>query len=191
MNNDLAPLIELLKERNILDEKIARLIGRPATTGHIGEYIAASIFNIALENSASNKGYDGRFLEGPLAGRTVDIKCYTKHENVLDLPQDAALLPPTLPSYYLVLTGTKSAALSSRNTHRPLVIESIFLFEAIKLIRTLDLRANQLGRKVKFGLSTSIPKQFWDEAKLYPTQRNQTLVLSPEQKRILAVFHET
>jgi len=186
--NDLSSLIELLKERNALDAKIARLIGRPATTGHIGEYIAASLFGITLENSASNRGYDGRFTGGPLAGCTVDIKCYTKHEGVLDLPQDAKLLPATLPDYYLVLTGPKSTALSSRNTHRPLIIESIFLFEAVKLIHALDLRANQSGKQVKFGLATSIPKQFWDGAEIHPEQRNRILALTTKQKDVLALF---
>ncbi len=187
--NNLSLLIELLKERNTLDERIARLIGRPATTGHIGEYIAAGLFGITLEHSASNRGYDGRFIAGPLAGCTVDIKCYTKHEGVLDLPQDAKLLPATLPDYYLVLTGPKSAALSSRNTHRPLIIESIFLFEAVKLIHALSLRANQSGKQVKFGLATGIPKQFWDGAEIYPEQRNQMLALAAEQKDLLALFH--
>jgi hypothetical protein len=113
-------LIELLRARNALDKKIANLIGRPVTTGHLGEYIAANIFGITLEYSASNKGYDGRFFDGPLAGRTVDIKYYTKQECILDFPKDADLRLEVLPDYYLVLTGTKAAALSSRGTHRPL-----------------------------------------------------------------------
>jgi hypothetical protein len=187
--NNLSLLIDLLREKNALDEKIAQLIGRPATTGHIGEYIAASIFGIILENSASNRGYDGRFLDGPLAGCTVNIKCYTKQEGILDLPKDADQTPEVLLNYYLVLTGAKSAAISSRGTHRPLVIETIFLFEALKLVRELTLRASKLGRKVNFGIATSIPKHFWEEAELYPTQRNQALVLTTEQKSLLALFH--
>lgn len=186
--HNLTLLIELLRERNALDKRIASLIGRPVTTGHIGEYIAASIFGITLENSASNRGYDGRFSDGPLAGRTVDIKYYTKQESILDLPKDADLRPEVLPDYYLVLTGTKSAALSSRGTHRPLVVESIFLLEARKLVRELNLRASKLGRKMKFDLATSVPQQFWDEAELYPAQRNHTLVLTTEQKSLLALF---
>lgn len=186
--NNLSLLIELLKERNSLDEKIARLISRPATTGHIGEYIAASLFGITLENSASNKGYDGRFSSGPQAGCTVDIKYYTKHESILDLPPNAELLPATLPDFYLVLTGPKSAALSSRGTHRPLTIESIFLFEAKQLIRELNLRARQLGKTIKFGLATSIPKQFWDEAEIYPEQRSHILALTTEQKSLLTLL---
>ena len=187
--DNLTALIELLKERNALDEKIARLIGRPATTGHIGEYIAASIFGITLENSASHRGYDGHFSDGPLAGRTVDIKYYTKQEGVLDLPKAADLTPAVLPDYYLVLTGAKPATTSSRGIHRPLVIEAIFLFDAIPLVRALLLRASKLGRKVNIGVATSIPKQFWDEAELYPAQRNQAFVLTPEQKSLLALFH--
>ena len=98
-------------------------------------------------------------------------------------------MPEVLPNYYLVLTGAKLAAISSRGTHRPLVIESIFLFEAIKLVRELNLRASKLKRIVKFGLATSVPQQFWDEAEIYPAQRNNTLVLTTEQKSLLALFH--
>lgn len=187
--NDLMLLVELLRERNALDERIAGLIRRPVTTGHIGEYIAANIFGITLENSASNRGYDGRFSDGPLAGSTVDIKCYTKQENILDLPKGTDLMPEVLPNYYLVLTGAKLAAISSRGTHRPLVIESIFLMEAIKVVHELNLRASKLGRRVKFGIATSVPQQFWDEAEIYPAQRNNTLVLTIEQKRLLALFN--
>ena len=44
------------------------IVGRPALIGHVGEYIASRVFGIALEHSAANKGYDGRFTDGPLAG---------------------------------------------------------------------------------------------------------------------------
>ena len=187
--DNLSLFIELLRERNALDERIANLMGRPVTTGHIGEYIASCIFGITLEGSASNKGYDGRFSDGPLAGRTVDIKCYTKQENIIDLPKDANLTLGVLPNYYLVLTGAKLAAISSRGTHRPLVIESIYLFEAMKLVRELNARASKLGRQIKFGLATSVPKQFWDGSEIYPVQKSNMLVLTSEQKSLLASFH--
>jgi hypothetical protein len=52
-------LAQLIHERNRISEEIARIIGRPALSGHIGEYIASKIFNIRLEESAISKGIDG------------------------------------------------------------------------------------------------------------------------------------
>ena len=39
-------LARLLNDRNSIEREIGEIIGRPALTGHIGEYIAAEIFNI-------------------------------------------------------------------------------------------------------------------------------------------------
>lgn len=77
-------LAALIADRNRIDESICRLIGRPAITGHIGEFIASRVFDIQLEVSAAHKAWDGRFRSGPLAGRTVDIKFYGKQEGILD-----------------------------------------------------------------------------------------------------------
>jgi hypothetical protein len=107
----------------------------------------------------------------------------------LDLPKDANLTPEVLPDYYLVLTGAKLAAISSRGTHRPLVIESIYLFEARKLVRELNARASKLGRQVKFGVATSVPKQFWEGSEIYPEQKSNILALTSERKSLLALFH--
>ena len=46
-------LAKLLSNRNSIDKEIGDIIGRPALTGHIGEYIAANVFDIALSESAS------------------------------------------------------------------------------------------------------------------------------------------
>src|SRR5947209_19797410 len=102
--SDLADLAELLLRRNKLDEEIARTVGRPALIGHIGEYIAAKVFDITLENSAVNKGFDGRFCKGPLVGKSVNVKWYAKREGLLDIRLDA------VPDFYLVLTGPKGVA---------------------------------------------------------------------------------
>jgi len=67
-------LADLLRRRNELDADIALLIGRPATQGHIGEFIAAKVFGIELEAGATHKASDGRFASGPLAGKSVDVK---------------------------------------------------------------------------------------------------------------------
>lgn len=74
MADDLARIAELLHQRNTIDEKITRIIERPVATGHLGEWIAAQVFDIELETSASTAAIDGRFRTGKLQGRTVNIK---------------------------------------------------------------------------------------------------------------------
>ena len=105
----------LLRERNAIDAELAELMQRPMTSGHLGEWIAAQVFDIRLEASAVAAGIDGRFRSGPLAGRTVNIKWYFKRESLLDTTECMAL------DYYLVLTGPPSAAVSSRG-HRLAVV---------------------------------------------------------------------
>ena len=87
-------LAELLAERNAIDERISRLIQRPATTGHIGEFIAAAIFDIKLWASASHKGHDGVFASGLLKGKTVNVKFYPAFGRLLDIH------PLSPPDYY-------------------------------------------------------------------------------------------
>ena len=173
---DLVRLAELIRTRNVVASQIAALIGRPAQIGHVGEYIASCVFGIALERSASQKGIDGHFVEGQLVGYSVNIKWYTKQDGLLDVTLDA------LPDFYLVLTGPKTGATSSRGKVRPWVIETVYLFEARKLVDTL----RSLG--VKIGVATSVRQRFWREAEIYPTQRNTRLVLTDEQRRLLALF---
>ncbi len=91
---DLARLADLIRERNILEREITALVGRPAQIGHLGEYIASRIFPIVLEESASQRGVDGRFSAGRLTGRTVNIKWYSLRGGELDITPDA------LPDYY-------------------------------------------------------------------------------------------
>lgn len=175
---DLFRLATLLKEHNEITNQIAALIGRPAETGHMGEYIASQIFHITLAQSASNKSIDGYFADGALAGRSVDIKWYAKWEGLLDITTY------TLPDFYLVLAGPKSAATSSRGTARPKVIEYVFLFNAAELVASLT------ARKVKIGIATSVIQPLWLKAEVYPTQRNAALVLSEKQRRQLALFRQ-
>jgi hypothetical protein len=174
--DDLIKLADLLKAHNAIGRVIASLIGRPAGIGHIGEYIAAKIFNISLVGSASTKSIDGYFQDGMLAGRSVNVKWYTKQENLLDMTPDA------FPDFYLVLTGPKSKAMSSRGTVRPLVIESVFLFESSVLVAALKTR----NRKI--GIATSVVQGHWKEAEVYPNQQNTQLILSDEQRQMLALF---
>lgn len=72
--DSLAQAATLLRQRNAIDVELARLIHRPMTSGYLGEWIAAQIFDIELEASAVAAGIDGRFRSGPLQGRTVNIK---------------------------------------------------------------------------------------------------------------------
>ena len=173
---DLEPLAKAIRQRNVADVEIAHIVDRPAERGHVGEYIAARIFGIALEQSASHKGTDGHFIAGSLVGKTVNIKWYGKMDGLLDIA------PETLPDYYVVMSGPKSAATSSRGAIRPWIISYVFLFDAARLVQELR------SRGVKIGIATSVRKELWDKAEIYPAQRNTKIMLSEEQKKLLALF---
>ena len=114
------------------------------TVGHLGDWIAAQIFDIELETSAVTVAIDGRFRSGPLQGRTVNAKWYLKREGLIDITESPAL------DYYLVLTGPASAATSSRGGRRPGCIEAVYLFDVKQL---LD---QQRTRGVKTGIASSV-----------------------------------
>jgi hypothetical protein len=173
---DVIRLAELIRTRNVVTKEIADLIQRPALIGHVGEFIASHIFGIALEESASQKGIDGLFTIGQLAGKSVNIRWYAKRENLLDIRPDA------LPEYYLVLAGPESSVPSSRGGVRPWLIESVYLFDARELVDRVRARG------VKIGVATRVRQELWDEAEVYPTPTNTRLVLSEEQRRLLARF---
>ena len=172
----LVNLAELIRERNETSAEIAALIGRPAIFGHVGEYLASSIFDIQLNESASSKGTDGHFRAGPLAGKSVNVKWYGKQESILDIT------PRCLPDFYLVMTGPKSSAASSRETTRPWLIEHVYLFDAKILVSELS------DRKLKVGIATSVRQCYWKDAEIYPHQTNQEYILSEEQKKMLRQF---
>ncbi|HEX2713341.1 MAG TPA: hypothetical protein VHM88_14170, partial [Candidatus Acidoferrales bacterium] len=109
-------------------------------------------------------------------GRSVNVKWYGKQEGVLDLH---ARRPP---EYYLALTGPAGSATSSRGATRPWVIQSVYLFEAQPLLA--DLRA----RDVKIRTGSSVRRELWTAAEIYPEPRNATLVLCQEQRDMLALF---
>ncbi len=142
----------------------------------MGEYIAANVFGIKLEESAAQRAIDGQFMDGPLAGRTVNIKWYGKMEGLLDIT------PNLLPDYYLVMAGPKSGAVSSRGTTRPWLISAVYLFDARRLVEMLNTRG------VKIGVATSVAASMWEEAQIYPIQRNNKLILSPDQKKQIELF---
>ncbi|WP_063826673.1 hypothetical protein [Parafrankia discariae] len=122
MSADLERIAGSLQQRNALDAQIAAVIDRPMTAGHLGEWIAARVFGVELEPSATATAIDGRFTSGPLQGRTVNVKLYLKRENLLDVTESPAL------DYYLVFTGPASTAGSSRGGTRPWSIAAVYLF---------------------------------------------------------------
>lgn len=173
---NLVHLAELIRKKNAIESKIASIIDRPAIIGHVGEYIASRLFKIQLEQSASQKGIDGYFDEGPLVGKSVNIKWYTKQNGLLDITLES------LPDYYLVLTGTRAPASSSKGTTLPWVIQEVFLFNSDELVQSLR------ARKVKIGIATSVVSDSWQKAMIYPHSSNHHLSLTDEQIMTLSLF---
>ena len=126
--------------------------------------------------TATRKAIDGYFTDGPLKGKSVNIKWYPKRENVLDITPDA------LPDYYLVLTGPKSPAVSSKGKVRPWLINSVYLFNAKELVSKLYKRG------LKIYEATSVKDVYWGEAEIYPENNNHQYSLNQEQKDLLNLF---
>ncbi len=175
-DGDLERIAELLAGRNAIDGEIAAIIQRPMTAGHLGEWIASLIFDIELEESATNTAFDGRFRVGPLQGRTVNVKWYLKQEGVLDTSSSATL------DYYLVLTGPRSAAGPSRGGTRPWCVRAVYLFDARRLHDEQDARG------VRTGTASSVLRRQWDEAEIYPRNCNPLLRVSPHQVELLELL---
>jgi len=174
--NELEQLANLIKKWNLIEQDISTIIGRPAQIGHLGEFIASEVFDIDLEISASRKGIDGRFKEGILKGKTVNIKWYTIREGLLDIT------PGFLPDYYLVLAGPKSPAMSSRGKIRPWKIANVYLFDVPSLVDELQKRG------VKIGIATSVREEQWNRAEIYPLSKRGTFQITNEQSKKLALF---
>ncbi len=174
--NDLEELVSLLSEMNSIGNKISGITQRPATIGHTGEFIAGKIFDIELEESASAKGIDGHFKSGPLAGKSVNIKWYSKLEYMLDIT------PMSLPDYYLVMTGPKALEGTSKGGTRPWLINHVFLFNAAELVIELNARG------VKIGVASSVRKHEWQAAEIYPNKRSMVYRLSDEQMANILTF---
>jgi hypothetical protein len=170
---ELDAIATLLADRNAIDEKMAAITRRPMTSGHLGEWIAARVFGIELESSASAAAIDGRFTCGPLAGRSVNVKWYLKREGLLDLVVSDAL------DYYLVLSGPRSAASSSRGQTRPWCITSVHLFDAKQF-------HSELGRRgISIGAASSVRNADWDASEIYPRTNNSTLPVDGRQLALL------
>ena len=175
----LQQVASLLRERNAVENEIAGAIGRPANPGHIGEFVASRIFDIELAESAVNRGSDGYFKTGLLAGKSVNVKKYSLHQGLL------AIRPDALPDHYLVLAGPKAQPASTRGTTQPWVIEFVFLFDAHSLVQ----RLKESG--VKINEATSVRQELWREAEIYPSPNNATLWLSDAQRNMLEMFRNS
>ncbi|GIF51089.1 hypothetical protein DFJ67_0312 [Asanoa ferruginea] len=172
----LKKISDLLVERNAIDAEIGRVIGRPMTSGHLGEWIAREIFDIEPSDLANEAGVDGRFRSGSLQGGTVNVKWYPKRDGLLDLTDTAD------PRFYLVLAGPAAPAASSRGTVRPWCVEAVYLFDAERLLA--DLRA----AGVKIGTATSVRAHHWAAAEVWPAARCAELAVDEEQIRQLRRF---
>jgi len=174
--SELEKIADLLKRRRQIDEEISKIISRPSLPSHIGEFIASKVFGIRLKPSAASKGIDGVFVEGPLKGKTVNVKMYGNQEGILDITLK------NMADYYLVLTGPKSQPTTSRGESRPIVISIVYLFKMTDLVHELKKRG------VKIGIATSMAKRYWEEARVYPDQVNKAIELTKEQLKLLALF---
>ena len=173
---ELETLAGLLDRRNAIDAEIAALTGRPPLTGHLGEWIAARVFDIQLEESAAAPVIDGRFRSGALAGQTVNVKCYGKREGILDMTSDPRL------DHYLVLTGPAAAAVSSRGGVRPFVIAAAYVIDAVALLADLQRRDR------KIGVASSVRREWWDRSEVFPRSSHPLLKLGDEQRAMLELF---
>lgn len=162
----------LLQQRNAVDAEIASIIGRPTEMGHVGEYLASLFFDIELNRSAVQAGHDGRFRAGPLAGKSVNVKWYAKHENVLDINL------AHVPDHYLVLTGPSATTATSRGTSRPWLMQQAFLFEAAPLIARLRARG------VEINVATSVTRDEWNRARVLPGEFHPNFRLSEDAARL-------
>ena len=172
MESNLEQLASLLARRNAIDEEIGALVGRPAIRGHVGEWIAQEIFRVTLEESASQEGFDGRFADGPLAGKTVNVKWYGERTGVLGINLDG------VPDYYLVMTGPKAVATTSRGQTLPWVITEVFLLDARALVKRLG----------KGGVATYVRQHEWEAARVYPAAAGALLTLTDAQREALTLF---
>lgn len=178
--DSLQQLATLLHQRNRIDAEISRLIGRPAYSGHLGEFVASIVFDIRLHDSATTKASDGLFRSGALEGRSVNIKYYARMQPLLDM--STSVDPIDHAEYYLVMTGPRGAVTSSRGQILAFWIEAVYLFDSHLLL------AEQTLRNVKLGVASSVPYRMWSKAMIFPEQVNSFLHLTDEQRRLLLLF---
>lgn len=172
----LRQLSELVSEFNDITARIAQLIGRPALSGNVGEFIVSELFDFALEARGNNHAWDGHFRSGALQNKTANIKVLGRREGILDL--NASVLP----DYYLVLAGPRLNSSIRGLSSRPWCISSIHLIDAPAVHAALT----SSGRRI--GIASSIRVSEWDASEVYPINRSGLLVLTAEQCRWLESY---
>lgn len=173
-------LAEFIRIRNVADQGIAKLIGRPANAGAIAEHIAAVIFDIALHANAAQKASDGLFRSGPYIGQAVNVKYASQNGGLLDLVENSD--PADHPDIYLVFTGPWTTVASSLQRVTPWVITDVYLFKAQPLVDRL------VSRGLKIGTASSLQKDLWEKARIYPAANPRVYPLSREQRLALQMF---
>jgi len=81
----------------------------------------------------------------------------------------------------LVLAGPEHSASKARDA-LSLAVRHVFLFDSAALMKNLQ------GGNVKLGVATSVRRELWLRAELYPEQRNRTLPLTPPQVEALRLL---
>lgn len=178
--NDLTHLADLVRIRNTVKSSVSRIIGRPAETGHLTEYIASQIFDIELHGSAVHKASDGVFrFPSSLAGFSVNVKYRSTSSRRLNIENSSTLTHH--PHYYLAFRGPNVSKGPTNEKTLPLVIAAVYLFFSAELIPALvaDGGAN---------VGPSVKSEYWAQAMLYPEQVNQALILTDAQRAALALF---
>lgn len=170
MTEELQHLATLIRQKNEVDGAIAQLIDRPALSGHIGEFVAARVFGIDLERPGSHVGYDGTFRHPPLAGKTVNVKTYSRNVWILDISGHHC-------DYYLVMTGPPGPA-----RDRAWVVDAVYLFD------TVELLAKIRSRRIKIGVATSVLMEDWEAARIFPARTGAPLRLTKAQVAALKLF---
>jgi hypothetical protein len=172
--DDLDGLSTLIQTRNAVDAEIAQLIGRPASLGNIGEFIAARVFDISMASSGVNPGHDGVFTRGPLLGMTVNVKLYAHDAGLLDISSHPV-------DFYLVLTGPRPAT-SIGPRALPIRVEAVYLFDASALLNALAISG------VRVGVATSVRREQWEAARIFPPRPGAPLPLDERQLQILGAL---
>jgi hypothetical protein len=171
----LTALAGLLRVRHAIDDEIATLIGQTPTPGHVGEVVAAAIFDIELAASGVNAGFDGHFRGGPLAGQTVDVKAYAERTGLLDIS-------PHPCDWYLALMGPPRAS-ADRGRSLPFRIERVYVFDIEALKGALKISG------VGIGVASSVRKAMWEAAQVFPDPALGAPLLPDErQRRLLELF---
>jgi hypothetical protein len=145
----LPALAALIRVRGCIDQQIAKIMNRPVHSGHFGEYVACTVLDIEPSAMARQKGYDGIFRSGALAGRTVNVKYRTRHSGLLNLGTSTD--PDDHPDFYLAVEGPRISAGPSAGVHAPLCVDVVYLFESQELLKALAERGIRPGAPINPG----------------------------------------